>query len=124
MAWFYFRELNFLNDTLCSTGVKHTVRASSWLANVSTLQQLSMCESDRRWLRLALALRRWLGATMTIKVFGLLGEELLCRRERGNAHDLFAVAVEKDGSIVRHILRKSRVCVNCFSVRVGRLAAE
>ena len=32
-----------------------------------------------------------------------IGEELPCRRERGNAHDSFAVAVKKDGRVVGHI---------------------
>ena len=35
-----------------------------------------------------------------------IGKELPCKRERGNANDSFAIAVEKDGRIVGHVPRK------------------
>ena len=39
------------------------------------------------------------------------GEELECQWERGNAADIYAVAVIKDSSIVGHLPRKiSRIC--------------
>jgi hypothetical protein len=39
------------------------------------------------------------------------GETLVCVRELRNAHDRYAVAVEKDGRIIGHLRRKvSRVC--------------
>ena len=30
----------------------------------------------------------------------VVGEELVCRRERGNSHNVYAVAVMKDGVVV------------------------
>ena len=39
------------------------------------------------------------------------GETLLCVREPRNAHDRYAVAIEKDGRIIGHLSREvSRVC--------------
>ena len=41
----------------------------------------------------------------------VVGEELECQRERGNATDMYAVAVIKDSIIVGHLPRKiSRIC--------------
>ena len=41
----------------------------------------------------------------------VVGEELECQRERGNATDMYAVAVIKDCTIVGHLPRKiSRIC--------------
>ena len=40
-----------------------------------------------------------------------VGEALVCEREPENASDRYAVAVEKEGSIIGHLPRKvSRVC--------------
>ena len=36
----------------------------------------------------------------------VVGEELVRRRERGNFHDVYAVAVMKDGVVVGHLARK------------------
>ena len=41
----------------------------------------------------------------------VVGEELGCQRERGNATDMYAVAVIKDSTIVGHLPRKiSKIC--------------
>jgi len=41
----------------------------------------------------------------------VVGEELECQRERGNATDMYAAAVFKDSIIVGHLPRKiSRIC--------------
>ena len=40
-----------------------------------------------------------------------VGEMLVCVREPRNAHDRYAVAVEKDGTVIGHLPKKvSRVC--------------
>ena len=42
----------------------------------------------------------------------VVGEELECQRERGNAADMYAVAVMKDSTIVGHLPQKiSRICI-------------
>ena len=38
----------------------------------------------------------WYGDFMNITQVGLVGEELPCKREMHNPHDLFAVSVTKD----------------------------
>ena len=44
-------------------------------------------------------------------IWEAVGEMLLCVREPRNAHDKYAVAVEKDGMVIGHLPKKvSRVC--------------
>ena len=53
-----------------------------------------------------------------------IGEHLACERENSNNHDLYAVAVTKDRTIVGHHPRKvSRVC-SLFLRRCGRIDSE
>ena len=35
-----------------------------------------------------------------------IGQELVCQRERGNAHDIYAIAVMKEDAVVGHLARK------------------
>ena len=48
----------------------------------------------------------------------MVGETLACSRERGNTHDLFAVAVKKDGNIVGHVPREIS-CICTLYIRDG-----
>ncbi len=52
-----------------------------------------------------------------------IGEELECRRERGNAVDAYAVAVIKDGTIVGHLPQRiSRLCT--LFIRRGAVSSN
>ena len=44
----------------------------------------------------------------------VVGKELVCRRERGNSHNIYAVAVIKDGVVVGHLVRKISPVASVF----------
>jgi len=51
----------------------------------------------------------------------VIGEEFSCQREPMNREDRFAVAVEKDSSIVGHIPRKISAICSLFLRQSGKL---
>lgn len=53
-----------------------------------------------------------------------IGEELVCKRERGNSHDIYAVAVKKDGAVVGHLPRKIARVSSLFLRRGGTIRCK
>ena len=51
----------------------------------------------------------------------VIGEELVCRRERGNSHNVYAVAVTKDGVIIGHSPRKISPIASVFHMKGGMI---
>lgn len=54
----------------------------------------------------------------------VLGENLSCQRELSNGHDLFAVAVLKNGTIIRHLPRKISSICSLFISKGGSLTCR
>ena len=50
----------------------------------------------------------------------VVGEELVCRRERENSHDVYAVSVMKDSVVVGHFPRKISPIASLFLIMGSR----
>lgn len=50
-----------------------------------------------------------------------IGEELVCQLERGNAHDIYAVAVKRDNVVVGHLAHKILRAASLFLRRGGTI---